>query len=115
MIENFYSEIGSDAKDVIKRLGGESTVVRFVKKFAQDKSFFEMKSAMENGDTETAFRAAHTLKGISMNLGFDRLYEASYDITEALRTKETDKAAQKLPEVEKRYNEIICGIQRYYN
>ena len=36
-----------------------------------------------------AFRAAHTIKGICLNLGFDKLYQASSDITEQLRGKDT--------------------------
>ncbi len=68
---------------------------------------------MENGDTETAFRAAHTLKGICMNLGFDRLYEASYDITEVLRAKKKPiKRRKSCRRLKKRYNEIISGIQK---
>ena len=35
---------------------------------------------------ELAFRAAHTLKGVCMNLGFDHLYKLSFEITESLRT-----------------------------
>ena len=31
---------------------------------------------------EEAFRAAHTLKGVCLNLGFDELYEVSAEITE---------------------------------
>ncbi len=32
---------------------------------------------------EDAFRAAHTLKGVCLNLGFSDLYHTSYDITES--------------------------------
>lgn len=36
-------------------------------------------------DAEGAFMAAHTLKGVSQNLGFDNLYEPAVVVTEALR------------------------------
>ena len=34
---------------------------------------------------EAAFRAAHTLKGVAQNLGFQKLYLSSAALTEALR------------------------------
>lgn len=40
---------------------------------------------MAAGDAKEAFVAAHTLKGVSQNLGFDNLYEPAVVVTEALR------------------------------
>ena len=37
------------------------------------------------GDTTTAFRAVHTLKGVVLNLGLGSLARASSQMTEALR------------------------------
>lgn len=41
--------------------------------------------AVDRSDWESAFRAAHTLKGVAQNLGFDRLYAVSVPLTEAMR------------------------------
>ena len=43
---------------------------------------------------ELAFRAAHTLKGVCMNLGFDHLYKPSFEITESLRASNLELALQ---------------------
>ena len=83
-IRKFYETIGSDYKDVEKRMGSEKLVVHFVGRFMQDKTFASLSEAMEKNDGEAAFRAAHTLKGVCSNLGFDRLREASSELTEAL-------------------------------
>ena len=40
---------------------------------------------MEQQDWEVAFRGAHTLKGVAQNLGFERLYQVSAVLTEAMR------------------------------
>ena len=69
--------------------GSEAMIKRFSLKFLQDPSFNNLKENMEKNDGEEAFRAAHTLKGVCLNLGFDELYEASAEITEKLRGKET--------------------------
>ena len=43
------------------------------------------------GNYEDAFRGAHTLKGVCQNLSFDRLYEASNELTELLRDRIGEK------------------------
>ena len=42
-------------------------------------------AAIAAGDANGAFMSAHTLKGVSQNLGFDNLYEPAVAVTEALR------------------------------
>ncbi len=51
-------------------------------KFLDDNSYANLKEAIAAGNVEEAFRAAHTLKGVCLNLGFDNLYKASSAITE---------------------------------
>ena len=41
-----------------------------------------MTDGLNENDAEKAFCAVHTLKGVCSNLGFERLYEASYELTE---------------------------------
>ena len=45
---------------------------------------WERASALQQ-DWEAAFRGAHTLKGVAQNLGFERLYQVSAVLTEAMR------------------------------
>ena len=58
---------------------------KFVLKYADDRTCLELADAIESQDWSAAFRAAHTLKGIALNLGFDSLYTASSELTEVLR------------------------------
>ena len=84
-LKEFYVVIGGDYDATLNRIPKESMVVRFVKKYAADKTFEQLTDAVGKQDWETAFRAAHTLKGVSQNLGFDRLYQAVFVLTEAMR------------------------------
>lgn len=84
-LEQFYDTIGGDYKKTISRLSGEALVKKFVLKYADDRTCLELADAIENQDWSAAFRAAHTLKGIALNLGFDSLYTVSSELTEALR------------------------------
>lgn len=72
----------------------------------------ECYEAMETGDVETAFRAAHTLKGICANLGFKSLFEVSYDITEALRAGDMEQAKVMWPGVQACYARVENALNQ---
>lgn len=84
-LKEFYAVIGGNYDATLRRIPKESMVLRFAKKYATDPTFGELQDAVAKQDWEVAFRAAHTLKGVSQNLGFDRLYEQVFALTEALR------------------------------
>ena len=75
-LKEFYEQIDSDYKDVIKRLCDEDMIKKFVFKFPEDPSFNDLTDGLNENDAEKAFCAVHTLKGVCSNLGFERLYEA---------------------------------------
>lgn len=84
-LEQCYAQMGADYAAVLKRFYDPDMICRFVKRFPSDPSFGQLKAAMAAGDVKEAFRAAHTLKGVAQNLGFQRLYLSSAALTEALR------------------------------
>ena len=69
-LKEFYEQIDSDYKDVIKRLCDEDMIKKFVFKFPEDPSFNDLKDGLKKNDAEKAFCAVHTLKGVCSNLGF---------------------------------------------
>lgn len=108
-----YARFGGNFNEVLGRLRRESTVQKFVFKFLEDGSFFLLKSSMDDGNIEEAFRAAHTLKGVCQNLSFTKLYESSAQITEALRNKNTEAASALLPTVTEDYSLTVSAIEEY--
>ena len=84
-LEAFYAKIGGDYQKTIARLYNETLLRKFILKYRQDGTFEELRTSCAAGDWETAFRAAHTLKGLALNLGFTRLFASSMALTEALR------------------------------
>ena len=117
-IQECYQKLGGDYAQVEKRLPGIHLIRRFVAKFLDDGSYPELCRAMEQGQTEEAFRAAHTLKGVSANLGFDRLTASSGELTELLRGK-TDgiptEAVPLLDMVRQDYELTADAIRAYLN
>ena len=115
-IQECYRELGGDFAQVEKRLTSVSLVKRFITKFLDDSSFSELCHALEAGQRENAFRAAHTLKGVSANLGFDRLQAAVGELTELLRpeTGNISEGAAPLLEAVRREYELTAGAIRAY-
>ena len=115
-IQECYQEMGGDFAQVEKRLPSVSLVKKFITKFLDDSSFSELCQAMQEGDREKAFRAAHTLKGVSANLSFNKLLSSSSELTELLRP-ETDTipegAEGLLEEVKRDYELTVDAIRAY--
>ena len=117
-IQECYQKLGGDYAQVEKRLPGFHLIRRFIAKFLDDGSYPELCRAMEQGQTEEAFRAAHTLKGVSANLGFYRLTASSGELTELLRGR-TDgiptEAVPLLDMVRQDYELTADAIRAYLN
>ena len=112
-VRESYEKIGSNFDEVLRRLGSEALVKRFALKFLNDTSFQDLKDALVKKDGETAFRAAHTLKGVCQNLSFTSLYEPSQAITEALRGGKKPGADEMLGSVTEAYERTTAAIREY--
>lgn len=110
-LKECYDETGSPYEESVARLGNEAMLKRFVLKFLNDPSFGELEKALAEKDGETAFRAAHTLKGICMNLGFIELYKVSAELTEALRDKDTEGKEDMFSAVKIQYDRLTAAIK----
>ena len=80
-----YALLDGDYEGVLGRMRKESLVEKFVLKFLNDPSMDALRQGIAAKDRETAFRAAHTIKGVCMNLAITKLFESSNKLTETLR------------------------------
>lgn len=112
-LQELYRAVGGNYEDMLERFGKEERIRRFVLLFLKDGSYAAFLQAMEKQDVKEAFRAIHTLKGVCMNLGFSRLYEIVYTITEDLRAENMEEGAKKIPELTAVYQKYIIEIQKY--
>lgn len=80
-----YISMGGDYDAVMGRLRSEERVTKFLGLFRADESFQNLTVAMDAADWPTAFRAAHSLKGVALNLALTALAQSSSELTECLR------------------------------
>lgn len=112
-IEELYVRIGGDYEAVIERLMKHSLVERFVVKFLDDKSYSNLKTALEEKDFVEAFRAAHTLKGVASNLSLVTLQNAASEVTEQLRNLEGNVDEQLIANLDEVYALVVSGIEEW--
>lgn len=112
-IQECYAALEGDYQEVLGRLYSEALVKKFAGKFLADQSYQLLESSLKAENYEEAFRASHTLKGVSQNLSFTKLYQSSHAITEALRTQNYEQAVQLFAQVEADYAQTVAAIQTY--
>ena len=103
-IKQCYQAMGADFEEISQRIPSEAMIRKFAVKFPEDKSFAELTKALEQGDVETAFRAAHTIKGLCLTLGFSHLTAPASELTELLRAGRLDGSEVLYGQLAQAYN-----------
>ncbi|MCF0186613.1 MAG: Hpt domain-containing protein [Bacteroidaceae bacterium] len=108
-IQECYQAMGANFDDAVSRLMKPELVQKYALRFLDEHSFDDLKPAFEAKDYGAAFKAAHTFKGVCLNLSLDQLSKPMENLTNALREGSFDPAlAESLyPEVENIYNNTI--------
>ncbi len=85
-LQTCYQMMGADYDEVKRRLSKDERIARFLQLFLKDENYRLLQENIASENWENAFRAAHSLKGVSLNLSLTPLVNASSAITEALRS-----------------------------
>ena len=111
-LNEFFAAVGGNYDLVLFRLPGENMIRRFLRRFTEDPSYGNLKTALAEQNISDAFRAAHTLKGIAANLGLDALANAASDLTEALRGASAMPPQRLMDAVDINYQNVIQQINQ---
>ena len=112
-LQECYEKMGGDYTEVMKRLVKEERIAKYVVKFLEDPTYEALCQAMAKRDFEAVFLAIHTLKGVSQNLGFGTLYEASHKMTEAVRGGKELQEMHLFEAVSQAYQKTASVIREY--
>lgn len=111
-MENQLKAAGVNVDDLMERLmGNMNLITRFFKRFPDDKSYELLADSISKGNTDEAFRAAHTLKGVCANLSMTKLFDVISKQVEYLRAGDIENGTRLMPEVTKEYESMIETIR----
>ena len=69
---------GVDIDGALRRFSGNSVLYeKFLRKFLTDSTFSQITKASEGENRQDALMATHTFKGVTANLGMDKLFNIS--------------------------------------
>lgn len=105
-VKEAYEKLGGDYEDMSYRVD-EKMILRLIGMLLRDPNHAALCSALEQHDYNTAFRGAHTLKGVALNLGLTPLAEKASALTETLRgQKENAGIGPAFAEFEQAYQDM---------
>lgn len=114
-----YESMGADYDEALRIFMSEARMEKYLMKFLVDPTFPQLQEAIQKQDIETAFRCAHTLKGVSLNLGMKKLARVSSDLTEYFRPLDAaafqnrEQLAAVYHQVKASYEETISTSKQY--
>lgn len=85
---------------------------KFMLLFLEDETYDNLILAYEQNNCRKLFFHAHTLYGISLNLGFLSLNKPLKKLCKNIKSK-SNKNANLITEIKKQYNKIINAINKY--
>lgn len=102
---------GMDIDATIARFGSnEPLMMRFLIGFPNDKTMQSLHDAMALGDREAIKVAAHSLKGLTGNLGLTPLFEASTQLMNTLRLSEDADPTELYQAVCREYDSAVAML-----
>lgn len=114
-----FEQLSIDRKEVIQRFANnEGLYQKFLIKFRdEDGTFDQLTKAVESDDYKEVEMAAHTLKGISGNLGLKSLMNYSSDLVDNIRNSQKNIQREKVNElyvkVDEEYKKIITCLNQF--
>jgi len=107
------TEIGVNTEETLRRFSGNKDLMeKFIRKFPQDNTISDLEAAIAAKNYQSIEETAHTLKGVSGNLGFTQLYELSSALVNAVRAKDLATADQLCPKVTGRCHTVINILKK---
>lgn len=114
MYEAFIDRLSAhniDTASALQRFVGSTDLYgKYLCAFLQDENFREIAPALERDDFEAALNAAHTLKGVSGNLGMHRLFTACSETVVLLRVQQYEQAKQSYAALKTAYDDVCAAI-----
>ncbi|VYU44329.1 hypothetical protein [Clostridium tertium] len=107
-------EVGVDIDGATSRLCNNLVLYKkLLNKFLEDKNFEMLIYSLEKKDYKNIEIYAHTLKGLSGNLGFVELSKTCAEMVESVRKEEFDSLDEVVKRIKSQYMELTTLIRMF--
>lgn len=111
-LDEFMYEVGMNKEETLRRfMNMDHMLIKFLKKFPDDSNYEMLENGVKNKDLDNVEIAAHTLKGISANLGLDRLKELAQVMVNGVRSDKTENLEEEFAAFSEEYRKTCSLIQ----
>ena len=119
-LKELYTMIGGNYDQAVRVMKMDKLIDRYVRKFKNSNVGEALSEAGAAMDGQKLFEAAHAMKGVCGNLGFDDLANAADAITEEFRpgnprSMSDAEVAERLSAIDAMYKKAVAGIEQYEN
>ncbi len=106
-------EIDMSAFEELKQTSGADFITELIDAFLEEapKLIEELRSALQEGDSETFRRAAHSLKSNSATFGASRLSELAQELEVIGRQKRLGEVQGRIEVLESRYGDVASELK----
>lgn len=117
-IQELYKQFGGNYEQVSRIMKTDQLIERYICRFEESGLMERLRAAAETMDASGIFEAAHAMKGVCGNLGFDTLAEEAAALADEFRTGRErmltdDEVCGKLRSIEALYQRTVDGIHTY--
>ena len=110
-LKECYKAINGDYEDVMGRLPREASIIKYLRRFAENTEFEELLTAAEKKDYRRVFELSHDLKGMAANLSITGLQKKISEICEQTRDREPDEGFEAmLADAREEYGRVTQAI-----
>ena len=109
-IEKLYKDLekwGCDVPGAKERFDDDELFATCINLFLEDENLKKLNEEIENNDCQEAFNAAHTIKGVSANLGLTPIYDAVSDVVQELREDKLESSRALIPKLNSEMEKMI--------
>lgn len=104
---------GMDVDAALKRfMNNAGLLLKHARRFPDEGTWGRLLAALDVGDAEGGFAAAHTLKGITANLSLTALHDVTDAMTEDLRAGNVEAARGRLSEATAAYDAVCSALRQ---
>lgn len=113
--KNILEKAGINIDVLCKRFMGNDVLIgSYLMKFAENGNFKKLKEAISENNTEEAFIAAHTLKGLCSELYIENLEDIICKLSYLLKYGDIEPARGIMPEAAYKYELLSETIKTVY-